>query len=153
MAFSHESIWISWNPSELAINDLALFASTIADAHREATEYIRTQQPHLLPPDQTIPYPRVLRIGMASPLSAEIAAYSDTGLGVLALGMLGYILRHPEAIGGWFSRARAASYKDRKDALEAKAAYIQTRATLEVSGRPVDEVEDQLREGQLRLDR
>jgi hypothetical protein len=151
VAENENQCWISWAPDEIAINDLALFTSYLADVHIEAVEYLTTQHEYQLPPGETIPYPQVARMGKASPLVVELVSYSETGgLGLLALGMLGYLVRHPEAVGGWLSRARVASYVGRKDALEAKESYLQAKARIESGGRAIDTFEHYIETGEIR---
>ena len=62
-------------------------------------------------------------------------------LGVLALGMVAYMIKHPETLGGWFSRVRIASLRDRRVALEEKDRYLRTRAAIEVKRRALEKFE------------
>jgi hypothetical protein len=141
---SENSCRITWNPSELDIDELVVLTSYISDLHSEvavpyavtqvlsSTDYTGGSSPTLPPP------PRLVYCQMGSPLIADLMSIPDNGVSLMALGLLGYILKHPETLGGWFSRVRGASYRSRESALKAKADYLRAKADFEVQGRPVE---------------
>lgn len=144
---------ITWNPSELDLDELVVLTSYIADVHNEialpyalrelssSAHYMDVSSLPLPPP------PRLVYCQMGSPLIAHLMSTPDS-VGVLALGLLGYVLKHPETLGGWWSRVRGASYRSRASTLKAKADYLNEKATFEVQGRPVDVFEESIIEGQ-----
>jgi hypothetical protein len=78
---------------------------------------------------------------MESPLAIQLIANSGNELSILALGMLGYLLKHPELLGGWMAQIRTARFRHRKEALEAQAALqtclkeLNGKAEIRVQGR------------------
>lgn len=145
---------IAWNPSELDLDELVVLTSYIADLHYDvAVPYALTQlsssthylsESSLTPP----PPPRLVYCQMGSPLVADLMSIPGNSVSLMALGMLGYLLKHPELLGGWFSRVRGASYQSRESALKAKADYLHTKADFEVQGRPVEMFEMSIAEDQ-----
>lgn len=124
---------ITWNPSEVNVIDLAMLASYIAEVDREVVRPFVSERFR----SETRPL-QVSYIMMASPLVIDIvASASDGAAGVLALGVFGFILRHPESIGGWIGRFRTSMYRNQREALIEKSDYLRTRAQLEARGEPI----------------
>jgi hypothetical protein len=145
---------IIWNPSELDLDELVVLTSYVADLHNDvALPYALTRMSSLtqytdgsgltLPPP-----PRLVYCHLGSPLIADLVSVPGNSLSLLALGMLGYILKHPEMLGGWLSRVRGASYRSREVALKARADYLNAKASFDVQGRPVEVFEKSIDEGQ-----
>ena len=142
-----DSCIIKWDPQVLNLDELTVFISYIADLHSEvAVPYVTTQFSQSVESQEAPASPQVAYIRMESPLIAELISSSGNGLGVLALGMVGYLIKHPENLGGWLSRVRTASYRHRIEALEQRAEYLRTRAAIEVQGRPIGRFENAARE-------
>jgi hypothetical protein len=112
----------------LNLDELVVFTSYLADLHSElAAPYVTTQFRQSFESEEDPGSPQVAYIRMGSPLIAALISGSGNGLGVLALGMVGYLLKHPETLGGWLSRVRAATYRDRIEALEQRSEYLHTK--------------------------
>jgi hypothetical protein len=136
-----DSCIIKWAPSEITIYDLEALSSYITGMHEQAVPLLESTQSGYVP----ISPPRVASISMRSPFSAEIvASLGDSTSGLLALGLLGYMLKHPEAIGGWLPRVGDAWYQQRTSALIAKAEYLNAKAELEIDGQPINTFETSL---------
>lgn len=126
------SITISWNAADISLEDLKIFTAYIADIDVDAA------RPWALNKRGSAPEsPLVTAIGIGSPLIAEIASTGDLS----ALGAIGYFILHPEKLAGWLARYQAASYRDRRQELEEKYAYLRRKAELEAQGEPILEFE------------
>jgi hypothetical protein len=142
-----DSCIIEWNPQVLNLDDLVVFTSYLADLYAEvAAPYVTAEFRQLFQSQGVLVSPRVSYIRMNSPLIAELVSDPGGGLGVLALGMVAYMIKHPETLGGWISRLRRASYRDRILALEEKDRYLRTKAAIEVESRAIERFEVAVRE-------
>jgi hypothetical protein len=142
-----DSCIIEWNPQVLNLDELAVFTSYLADLYAQvAAPYVTEEFGQLFQSQGDLVSPRVSYIRMNSPLIAELVSDSGGGLGVLALGMVAYMIKHPETLGGWLSRVRSTSYRDHIVALEEKNRYLRTKAAIEVESRAIERFEIAVRE-------
>jgi hypothetical protein len=129
------SVTIRWNPADISLADLKILSAYFADIDEAARLWAISK-------GSAPSSPVVTAIRMGSPLIAEIASNVHDGtVGVLTLGAVGYLIKHPEKLGGWVARFRAASYRDQRRELIEKSAYLRTKAELEVYGEPILEFE------------
>jgi hypothetical protein len=130
---SANSLTISWNPSDISLADLKILTAYVADIDDQAARPWAISKLGSAPSS-----PLVTAIRMGSPLIAEIASNVHDGtVGVLTLGAVGYLIKHPEKLGGWVARFRAASYRDQRQKLIEKSEYLRTKAELEAYGGPI----------------
>jgi hypothetical protein len=121
---------VVWAPGEVSLNDLAIFTSYMAEIESELAWPFATERSGTAPGSFRVSY-----IMLASPLILNVVSHA--GEGVTALGVLSYILKHPEEIGGWIGKFRTSMSNNQKDALIAKAEYLRTKSEIEVSGEPL----------------
>ncbi len=114
---------ITWNPHIISLDRFAVFAGYLADLYSDvAVPYVMSASWRFDRANEPPGSPTVRAIRMNSPLIAELLSPVNEA-GVLALGVVGYILRHPETLGGWVGRVRKAWYESRMQAVEARQAY------------------------------
>jgi hypothetical protein len=131
------SITISWDPVSISLADLKILTAYVADIDEEAAQPWAATQPGSAPGS-----PLVATVRMGSPFIAEIVSHLENDTtGVLALGAVGYFIKHPEVLGGWVARLRGASYRDRTQTLKDKGEYLRTKAEIEAHGEPILEFE------------
>lgn len=143
---------ISWNPPTLSLNELAKFTSFLDDLYAQVAAPWVAQELGESSKGSVIPgAPKITRIQMGSPLAIQLIANSGNELSILALGMLGYLLKHPELLGGWMAQIRTARFRHRKEALEAQAALqkclkeLNDKAEIQVHGPPIITFEIKIR--------
>lgn len=144
---------IVWSPSELRITDLAAFSSLLADLYLGvAAPYVTSElyQPgaNVATPD----LPQVTRLQMASPLVTELIAGSH---GIVSLGLLGYLLKHPERIGEFLPGVQRGWYNSRVSAEEARSNLerLSNKSRFNVEGRPIRSFEQAYQRRSRRLGR
>lgn len=121
----------------LTIDDLAAFAAMLVDLYRGVAVPYVTSELYQSGSNVNMPeVPSVASIQMASPLVSQIAAGSN---GIVALGLVGYILRNPERLGEFLPRIQEAWYNSRASAQEAKENLqrLNARGRFEASGTPI----------------
>jgi hypothetical protein len=90
---------IIWQPSSLSLDEFAAFTDFLADLYTDiAVPNTANVFPQLAQSGELPSSPQVESIQMSSPLIAGL--FSVDPLGILALGTAGYMLKHPEALGG-----------------------------------------------------
>ena len=128
-----ESCRIMWDPGRVSLADLSVLTSYMVDVYTDLARPVIAEQYGSHPSAL-----EVNSIGMASPLSIEVVTqFGDPVIGALTLGAFGYIVKHPEAIGGWLGRLQVGWYGQRRDALLEKDRYLRAKAELTVQGEPV----------------
>ena len=121
---------ITWNPLVVNLDQFAVFVDYLADLYSDvAVPYVIDASWHSARPGELPDPPRLIAIRMNSPLIAELLS-PENEVGVLALGVVGYILKHPETLGGWVGRARTAWYETRRRAAQARQEYQDELAQL-----------------------
>jgi hypothetical protein len=139
-----DSCVIEWNPADLSLDDLMLLTSVLSDLYSGVAVPYETNDPSLLSPPETVESPQVAYIRMGSPLVTELFTTSGGKVEILALGMVGYLLKHPEVLSQWLPRFRAGSYRARGDEQLEKRRYedilrtLAARGQFEVQGAAVD---------------
>jgi hypothetical protein len=119
-----DSFTITWNPHRLTLNDLAQLTSLLLDLHNEvAVPYVITQSDS----NEDLPKsPLVTSIHMGSPLIAQLLA-GPGEIAIASLGMVGYILRNPDKLGGFLPAVRASWHRANRIAEEEKIQRIEVR--------------------------
>lgn len=131
-----DSCTITWNPSGLTLEDLTKFTSLLFELHDEVavpyvTDKLYQQGSNAVPSGS----PLVADISMGSPLITQLLAGS--GGGVLTLGMVGFILKNPDKLGGFLPAVSESWRQGRSRALEAKIQYVETRDKVIARGIPI----------------
>jgi hypothetical protein len=130
---------ITWNPRRIRLDELAVLTSMLADLHAEiAAPYVTSELARPAEPDVILSSPQVASLRMGSPLITELLAGSPNEWGIVALGMVGYILRNPGQLVTIWPRMQAARYRSKAKVLEAQLEYISAQGRLEAEGRPIE---------------
>jgi hypothetical protein len=149
---SDNSCTITWNPRGLTLDDLAQFASLLAGLHSEVAVPFVTEA--LYPPGSNIilpGFPYVASMRMGSPLVVQLLV-DPGGIAIASLGMIGYILRNPDKLGGFLPRIRESWHEGNRKALEAKLQdvearlqYVEARNRVQTRGRSIERFQRELR--------
>lgn len=134
-----DSCTITWNPSGLTLEDLARFVSLLFELHNDVCVPYVTEE--LYAPGSNIVLsesPRVASMSMGSPLVTQLLAGSG---GVVSLGMVGFILKNPDKLGGFLPGIKESWYRGNRKALEAKLQYVEARGRVNTRGRPIGRFE------------
>src|ERR1039457_2064671 len=134
-----DSCTITWNPSDITLDDLARFTSLLFELHNEVavpyvTDGLYQAGSNLVQPRS----PLVASISMGSPLVTQLLAGSG---GVVSLGMVGFILKNPDKLGGFLPGISESWYKGKSKSLEAKLQYVESRARVDTRGVPIRKFE------------
>src|SRR5262249_41603818 len=85
--------------------------------------------------------PLVASVRMGSPLITELFAGSPDEWGIVALGMVGYLVRNPGRLATIWPRIREDWYRSKAKALEAQLEYLTAQGRLEAAGDPIERYE------------
>lgn len=141
---------ITWGPRQITLDELAMLTSLLANLHADvAIPYVTSELGPEVGSSTIPPSPLVASVRINSPLIAELLAGSqDEGL-ILALGMVCYLLKHPDRFGAFLPAIKAAWYEGRTKAWQARLelireqqkqiSYIKEKGRLEAEGRPLEE--------------
>jgi hypothetical protein len=134
-----EELEIIWSPSGMTLDDLEQFTSLLVELHNEVavpyvTEELYGPGSNIVTPES----PRVISISLGSPLVIHLLAESG---GVAILGMVGYILRHPDRLGGFLPSVIESWHRGWERALEAKITHIRAIGELNAQGLPIQTFE------------
>jgi len=139
IAVHEDSCTITWDPSGLTLDDLARFTSLLFELHNEVAAPYVTDELYQQGSNAVTPRsPLVVGISMGSPLITQLLAGEG---GVLSLGMVGFILKNPNKLGGFLPGIRESWYKGNRRALEAKLRYVESRARVDTRGIPIQRFE------------
>lgn len=141
MARSADSCTFTWNSRMLTLGDLEDFTSLLVALHDEvAVPYVTSDlyqvgsnAPGLIPATVT-------SVSMNSPLTIELLA-GPSEVAILALGMVGYVIRNPGRLGEFIPRVREGWYRSNREALEQKIEYARTKGRIRAEGRPIQTFE------------
>jgi hypothetical protein len=137
-----DSCTFTWNPSRLTLDDLARFTSLLLELHNEVAVPFVTEEFHQVGSNVTLPEsPRVARISMGSPLVTQLLAGSG---GIVSLGMVGFVLKNPDKLGGFLPGISESWYRGKRKALEARLEYVEARGKIDTRGAPIRSFEREL---------
>lgn len=142
-----------WSPHVINLDELAVFTSLLADLHSElAAPYVASEL--VGPTEFELPTsPLVTSLRMGSPIISELTAGSPDEWLILALGVVGYILKHPDRLGSFWPKIKEGWYRGEERALEARLRFIEARGSLEARGRPIERYERAERDHSHRVSR
>lgn len=146
-----DSCTLTWNPRGITLNDLAIFASLIADLHSDVAIPYVTEELYQPGSNVVLPTPPLVStIRMSSPLVIELVS-GPSGIGAVTLGMVAYILKHPERLGGFITQVRKSWHDGNREAeaaklrrAEARLRYVETRARVQTRGRVLQRFDREL---------
>lgn len=144
MANLADSCTFTWNSRTLTLGDLESFTSLLVNLHDDvAVPYVTSEFYQVGPNVPGLPSVRVNSISMGSPLIIELLT-GPSEVAVLALGMVGYVLRNPARLGEFIPRVREGWYRGNREALEQKSEYARTKGRVRAEGRPIETFEMEL---------
>jgi hypothetical protein len=149
---------VVWNPPMLSLGDLTECLSVQSDLYTEVVRpYVASElydQPRIALPS----FPVVSSLRMSSPLIIEFISGSSSDTGIVALGMLAYILKNAERLATLRTRIRAAQNREQAelelsmlarlnvhDELNNRLKELEAKSSFQVSGRPIERFEARYR--------
>jgi hypothetical protein len=135
---------ITWNPGELTLDGLAKFISLLVDLHSEVAVPYVTEELYQGSNVVELEPLRIASVHMGSPLATELLSGRNP-IDIVALGMVGYMLRHPERLGEFLSKVRTGRYRAERERIIERAKLLETRGRIEARGRPISRFEGRYR--------
>jgi hypothetical protein len=146
-----DSCTLTWNPRGITLNDLSIFTSLLAQLHSDIAVPYVTEEFYQPGSNVVLPGPpSVTTIRMSSPLLIELVS-GPSGIGAVSLGMVAYILRHPDKLGGFIAEVRKTWHDGNREAeaaklrrVEARLRYVEARARVQTRGRALQRFDREL---------
>ena len=127
---------VVWNPPAVTINDLAIYAALLAGLHRDVAIPYMSSELYQDGSNIAIPAPPIVTsLHLGSPLVTELLAGSPNEWGIVALGLVGFLLKNPDRLGAFLNRIGEAWYQSKSDKRIAKSEYVILEESLRKLGK------------------